>query len=102
MLNNNPNERPNCTQILAENFWCITTRDINYYGLNKGDFKQDYQDNFFNNYFKEKLRSFKLFDKRFKLLENIKKGSIESVFKVVNKSDNRVFTFKKIPYGMLI
>ena len=101
MKNDNPDERPTCGHIIADNYrWSITHRHISYYGLDDKDLSKEYRDNFFRNYFQEKILSFNCFDKRFKILENIVEAANGSVFKVQNESDSRVYTIKIIQIGM--
>ena len=102
MLSNNPIERPDCAQILAENYsWSITERDVSYYGLDDLELMKEIPDQFifFKYFLQQKLLSFNRLDRRFKVIENIWNGT-GSVLKVQNESDKNIFTIKKVPNGI--
>ena len=100
MLSNIPNERPTCDEILINEQWSITVRDMSFYGIDESDIMKEQQEHFFMNYYRQKILGLNRFDKSFKILENIAEGDFGSVFKVQNEFDKKVFTIKKIPNGM--
>ena len=98
-----PDKRPECDEILNEKYqWSIEVGDINYYGLNEPGIMNNITGDFFPDYFRQKMRSFEGFDKRFKKLKDVGKGCYGSLFNVEQISDKKISTFKKIPNGILL
>ena len=98
LLNNIPEQRLTCDQILSDQTW----RYYGYYGHKNEEIMSDKPDHFLKKYFKEKLLYFNLLGTRYKILENIGEGCVGNAFKIQNESDKGVFAIKKIQYGMKI
>ena len=98
-----PDKRPTCDEILNEKYqWSIEVGDISYYGLNEPGIIDSFNGDFFPHYFRQKMRSFEGFDKRFKKLKDIWKGCYGSLFNVEQISDKMMYTIKKIPNGIIL
>ena len=96
MLSSVPNERPTCDEILNNEQWSITNRELTSFRLDDSNMLINQAEHFFYNYFKQKLLSINRFDKRFKVLKNVVNGCYGNVFNVEQECDKKMFMIKKI------